>query len=341
MTRSRIFRSPFGARSARRRFAIAPAVAMVALIASGCSSSAPASTEASGDSAEKITVLYASIAYEPLFIAEQQGYFEDAGLDVEIKRGGPPQDNLAQAVGGSADIITAAWDTMVASTAQGMDVRVVAGNSIVSDEIDTSGVLVRDDSGIEDLSDLKGRTVAFDSLGAGGSSEFYAALDEAGVSAEEVNSVALPYASMATSLENGQVDAVIPSEPFYSQLIADDGNQIIANPVRETRAGAPITLWAATDAWLDENADAAEAFVEALQKAVEFYEDPANIEGIAKIRAEVTQVPVDEVSRSLPPMRLAVDTDAVTRAAEQLSKFGTVGEPLQIDEILWSAAPVL
>lgn len=341
MTRSRIFRSPIGARSVRRRFALAPSVALVALMASGCSSSAPAATGVSGDSADRITVLYASIAYEPLLIAEQQGYFEDAGLDVEIKRGGPPQDNVAQAVGGSADIITAAWDTMVASTAKGMPVRVVAGNSVVSDEIDTSGVVVRGDSGLEDLSDLKGSTVAFDSLGAGGSSEFYDALDAAGVNADEVTSVALPYASMATSLESGQVDAVIPSEPFYSQVIADDANRIIANPVRETRAGAPVTLWAATDAWLDENADAAEAFVEALQRAVEYYEDPANIEEIAKIRSEVTQVPVDEVSRSLPPMRLAVDTDAVTRAAKQLAKFGSVDEALPVDEILWSSAPVL
>ncbi|GGE99959.1 ABC transporter substrate-binding protein [Mycetocola zhadangensis] len=341
MTRSNLLRSPLSPRSVRRRFALVPAVAAFALLASGCASSAPASTEASGDGAEEITVLYAAIAYEPLLIAEQQGYFADAGLNVEIKRGGPPQDNLAQAVGGSADIITAAWDTMVASTAEGMAVRVVAGNSIVSDEIDTSGVVVRDDSGLKDLSDLKGATVAFDSLGAGGSSEFYAALDAAGVRADEVNTVAVPYAGMAASLENGQVDAVIPTEPFYSQLIGDDANEVIANPVRETRAGAPITLWAATDAWLEENADAAEAFVEALQKGIDFYDDPANLEEVAKIRAEVTQVPVDEVSRSLPPMRLAVDTDAAVKATDQLAKFGTVSEPLPVDEILWSAAPVL
>ena len=53
----------------------------------------------------------------------------------------------------------------------------------------------------------------------------------------------------AAALEEGHVDAVFPSEPFYSQISQIEENSVISNPVRETRAGMPITLWAATQQW--------------------------------------------------------------------------------------------
>ncbi|WP_460774668.1 ABC transporter substrate-binding protein [Microbacterium sp. GXF7504] len=312
--------------------------AAAALALTGCTAADTASGEADAQ-LEPITVLYAAIAYEPLVIAEQNGYFEEVGLDVTVKRGGAPQDNIAQALGGSADIIVAAWDTVVTSTAEGMPIEVVAGNSVVSDTIDTSGVLVREGSGHGSLADLKGGTVAFDSLGAGGTIEFYGALAEAGLSRDDVTAVAIPYAGMGASLEQGQVDAVFPSEPFYSQLTADPQNVVIANPVRETRADVPITLWAASSPWLAEHGEEAAAFLEALQRGIEVYEDPANLDTVLEVRAEIAETSVDEVSTSIPPMRLAIDEDAVTVAIDQVVAYGTVTEPKPLDEILWAGAP--
>lgn len=316
----------------------ASAAAAALLAVTACQSAETPATEASAP-AETITILYAGIAYEPLLLAEQEGYFEEAGLDVDIKAGGPPQDNLAQAVGGSADIIAAAWDTMVISTAEGMPVEVIAGNSVVSDTVDTSGVVVRADSGIETLADLEGKTVAFDSVGAGGTSEFNTALTEAGVDPSSVEIVAIPYASMQASLENGQVDAVFPSDPFYQQIAEVESNTVIANPVRETRSGVPITLWAATSEWLAQNPDSANAFIKALDKGIEFYNDPANLDAVLEVRAEVSQQSIDEVSSSLTDMRSAIDDDATTAAIQQLVDADKVENPLSVDEIVWSETP--
>lgn len=316
----------------------ASAAAAALLAVTACQSAETPATEASAP-AETITILYAGIAYEPLLLAEQEGYFEEAGLDVDIKAGGPPQDNLAQAVGGSADIIAAAWDTMVISTAEGMPVEVIAGNSVVSDTVDTSGVVVRADSGIETLADLEGKTVAFDSVGAGGTSEFNTALTEASVDPSSVEIVAIPYASMQASLENGQVDAVFPSDPFYQQIAEVESNTVIANPVRETRSGVPITLWAATSEWLAQNPDSASAFIKALDKGIEFYNDPANLDAVLEVRAEVSQQSIDEVSSSLTDMRSAIDDDATTAAIQQLVDADKVENPLSVDEIVWSETP--
>lgn len=317
----------------------AGAAALTLLSVAACQSSDSPATETSAATADTITILYAGIAYEPLLIAEQQGYFEEAGLDVDIKPGGPPQDNLAQAVGGSADIIAAAWDTMVVSTAEGMPVQVIAGNSVVSDAVDTSGVVVRADSGIETIADLEGKTIAFDSVGAGGTSEFNTALVAAGVDPASVEIVAIPYASMQASLENSQVDAVFPSDPFYQQIAQVEENKVISNPVRETRSGVPITLWAATEEWLTENPDSAAAFVTALDKGIEFYSDPANLDAVVEIRAEVSQQPADAVSQSLPEMRSALDETATSAAIQQLVDANKVTDPLPVTDILWVNAP--
>ncbi|MGO1543804.1 MAG: ABC transporter substrate-binding protein [Gulosibacter sp.] len=321
------------------RIAGAGAAALTMLSVAACQSGDLPATETSAASTDTITILYAGIAYEPLLIAEQEGYFDEAGLDVDIKGGGPPQDNLAQAVGGSADIIAAAWDTMVISTAEGMPVKVISGNSVVSDTVDTSGVVVRADSGIASLENLAGKTVAFDSIGAGGTSEFNAALIAAGVDPTTVEIVAIPYASMQASLENGQVDAVFPSDPFYQQIATAEENSVIANPVRETRSGVPITLWAATDQWLQEYPDTAAAFIEALDRGIEFYQDPANLDAVLEVRAEISQQSVDEVSTSLTDMRSAIDEDATTAAIQQLVDADKVTDPLSVAEIVWEKTP--
>ena len=167
------------------------------------------------------------------------------------------------------------------------------------------------------------------------------ALADAGVSHEDVDLTAIPYAGQASALEQGHVDAIFPSDPFYSQIIEQPDKVVIANPVRETRAGMPITLWAATEPWLQENAETAQAFIDAMDRAIEFYEDPANLERIKEIRAEVTQTDISEVSESLPPLRTAIDTEAGQGAIDQLVQFDMLDESFPVDDMLWTEAPRL
>lgn len=328
-------------RSTPRLLAAAAAVGALALL-SGCSASpadAGGSGNGNGNEPTTIRVVHAAIAYEPLFLAEELGYFDEAGLDVQISRGGVPQDNIAQAIGGSADIIVSAWDNITTSVSEELPIRVLGGNSYVSDEFDTSGIVVREDSGIDSLADLAGKTLAFDSLGGGGSVEVFTALADAGVEREDVELTAIPYAGQAAALEQGHVDAVFPSEPFYTQISTAEGNTVISNPVRETRAGMPITLWAATDQWLSENGAAADAFLGAMEQAIAFYEDPANLDRVKAIRATVTQTDVAQVSDALPPMRIGIDAAVGQRAIDQLVRFEMIESAFPVEEMLWSGAP--
>lgn len=292
-----------------------------------------------GEGAEQLTVLHAPINYEPLYIAEKEGFFEEAGLDVEIRPGGTAQDNLSQLSGGSADISTVSWDAAVTATAEGLPIKLVSGAGLISDEIDTSGVVVRKDSGITELSQLEGKTIAFNSLGSGGNVPAQQALSDAGVNLDGVEYVALPYASMRTALTNGQVDAIFPSDSFYNQVTSDEDNLVIANPSREYRGGLGITLWAGTGPWLEQNGETAEKFNEAMEKAVDFYNDEANVDAVYEVRSEVTGSPIDEVKSPLVEQRLAIDPEVSQNTTDALEEFGMVENPKSVDEILWEGAP--
>ena len=317
--------------------------AVAALTLAACSSGGTAPDNGGdgggSEAPAALTVLHAPINYEAVYLAEAQGYFEDAGLDVTIVPGGTAQDNLGQLAGGSADISIVSWDTAVTATAEGLPVKLISGNGIISTEIDTSGVFVREDSGITSMADLAGKTIAFNSIGTGGNVPVLQALREAGVDPDEVTQVALPYATMQAALEGSQVDAIFPADSFYAQVKAVDDFLEISNPSREFRGGLGITLWAVTDSWIADNAETARKFNEAMALAIEFYEDPANIDAVYEVRAQVSGQPIDAVKGPLGKFAIAIDPVVSQATTEALVEFGFVTNPKTVDEILWTEAP--
>ena len=314
--------------------------ATVSLLAMGTTMlAACGSTTAEGNEVEEISVLHAPINYEPLYIAQKEGFFEEVGLDVEIRPGGTAQDNLSQLSGGSVDISTVSWDAAVTATAEDLPIKLLSGAGVISDEIDTSGVVVRKDSDIDDVADLQGKTIAFNSLNSGGNVPVLQSLKDAGVDLESVEQVALPFASMQTSLTNKQVDAIFPSDSFYAQILKDDSFEVIANPSREYRSDLGITLWAATEAWLAENGDTAEKFNEAMAKAIDFYNDENNVDAVYEVRSEVTGQALEDVKSPLIGQQLEIDPEVSQSTTDALEEFGLVSNPKSVDEILWEGAP--
>ena len=313
--------------------------AVAALSLAGCSSPEGSKAGAAGEETTELTVLHAPINYEAVYLAEQEGFFDDEGLDVTLVPGGTAQDNLGQLAGGSADISIVSWDAAVTATAENLPIKLISGNGIISTEADTSAVFVREDSGITSVADLAGKTIAFNSVGSGGNVPVLQALKEAGVDPKDVTQVALPFASMQTALENSQVDAIFPSDSFYSQVKEAGGFAEISNPSREFRGGLGITLWAVTEPWLAENAEVAKKFNDAMTKAVDFYSDPANVEDVYEVRAEVSGQPIDKVKGPLVEYSLAIDPKVSQETTDALTEFGFVKNAKSVDEILWTEAP--
>lgn len=92
-------------------------------------------------------------------------------------------------------------------------------------------VLVRSDSGIESLTDLKGRKISVGEEGSGAVNNLTHLLTSAGVSASSVEPVNMSYTESAEALENGDIDAFFcilgaPSA-VVSELFSSDEVKIL------------------------------------------------------------------------------------------------------------------
>jgi len=159
-----------------------------------------------------------------IYLAEDEGYFKEQGLEVEITdiaNSGAPmtlllsKDELDVGAGNlSSGLFNAA--------AQGHKFKLVADKGHVAKDRDYIALIVRQDhiaSGrFKTLKDLKGFKMGLTALD-GVSQQIVADrfLKKAGLTGKDVEYVKLSYAEMNTTLKTKSLDATIQLEPFVAQ----------------------------------------------------------------------------------------------------------------------------
>lgn len=313
-------------------------MAVMSLAACGDASEASGGSGSAEAETTSLRVATAPIQFEMVHLAENEGIFDKHGLDVEIVNGADPAALLAQVVSGDVDMATGSWINVATSVAQGVPVQVFASNGMVSDKTDNSGVLVPKDSGITSLAGLEGKTIGVVGVNTGGDIPVLQALEGAGVDVDKVKEVAIPYSGMQAALEQGTVDAVVPADSYYHQML-DAGFESISNPVREYQANMPVTVWTARTDWLAENGEDAKKFTEAMDEAIAMYEDPANLDRVKEMHAKVNQIDPSAAPETYVPADVTVNVAEAQAGIDAMAHFGLMPESISVDEVLWSEAP--
>ncbi|MCC2309018.1 ABC transporter substrate-binding protein [Cellulomonas chengniuliangii] len=200
-----------------RRWGAAVATGLAAgLLLTACASSAEeggAGAEAAADGLTpvKLQLQWLTQAqFAGYYAAQEQGYYADEGLDVEILPSGGdivPQDALAQ---GEVDYAIAWVPKVLGSIEQG------AGITNVAQVFERSATLqvAFADSGIDSVADLSGKTVG--SWGYGNEWELFAGLNKAGVTDFQLVTQAFDM----LGLLNGDIDAAqAMTYNEYAQLL--------------------------------------------------------------------------------------------------------------------------
>ena len=138
-------------RKSTKKYAV-PAMAMAMAVAFACGVSAE------DKDLEKITFCLdwtPNTNHTGLYVAQAQGYYEEAGLDVEIVQ--PPEDGAAlMCAAGQAQFAIEAQDTMAASLALDDPLGITAVAAVI--QHNTSGIISRAGDGIDTPSGLTGKT---------------------------------------------------------------------------------------------------------------------------------------------------------------------------------------
>jgi len=300
------------------------------------SNGAPASCE---DFAQEITVAQAPVTdFAPVWVAQQEGFFADHGLDVTLgEPAGTGAESVALINSGQVDLIAGSPSATLSAASQGIMTEVVVGMTLFPDaeDRDPAAIIVSASSDIETPADLEGKTVGVTSINSQQQSKVMGTVDADGGDASAVTFIQVPTASMASLLEKGEIDAIQPFEPVGTQLTANPAFRVIGYANWQTIGGTPAMFLSTTPAWKDENPCAVEAVRGAISDAVDFINEEANADRFAEILAENTKSDVE--------LMASVRTDDFTtelteasyeKLAEHLVEYGVLTGDADIAAIL-------
>ncbi|MBF0672541.1 MAG: ABC transporter substrate-binding protein [Salinibacterium sp.] len=321
----------------RAATAFASLAAITAFALTGCTTP---ESDTSGDSVDKryeISVVLAPLAYETAYQAEEQGYFDELGLDVTLIPGGDPAANLAQLVSGEVDIAMVAASTAITAATNGMPIKVILNNESIDPTASTSGLVAQKGSDITSMADMAGKTVAVLGLSTGAEIQLFEAAEDAGVAFDDVELVVTPLPGMIEALAQGHVDTALIFPPFYS-IAQAQGFPVVAEPTKEYGGGTPNTMWVTTEAKLSSDADMIDRFREAMTKAYDFYND--NFEDARRITGEQSELSPEMLAdRVYVKREPQVNVERLQNLLELMERFGQVEDAPSAKDLLDSETP--
>lgn len=161
---------------------------------------------APASAADKITLLldwFVNPDHGPILIAEENGYFAEAGLEVEVVPPADPSLPPRLVAAGQAELAVSYQPQLHLQVHEGLPL--IRVGTLVATPLNC--LLVLEDGPIETPADLKGRKIGFSVAGVE-EAILTAILGKYGVGFDEVDLVNVNF-SLSPSLMSGQVDAVI------------------------------------------------------------------------------------------------------------------------------------
>lgn len=155
-----------------------------------------------------------AIAYNPIYVAKEKGFYEEEGLAVELIWAQAAPEVIQAVIGGSLDGGVGGSFGMIAGAEKGAPVITVAIYAYGGERL---ALAVRVDAGINSLKDLYGKKVAFQS-GAIGQQMFQTMAQVEKLDASKIDIVFLNNVDMAAAIAAKSVDAIATWEPQPSLL---------------------------------------------------------------------------------------------------------------------------
>ena len=251
-----------------------------------CLSFLPACAEKSGkeqSSLTKVTLneVAHSIFYAPMYVAIEEGYFAEEGIDLTLVTGFCADKTMTALLSGEADIGFMGSESTIYTYVGGTKDYAVnfaqltqrAGNFLVSR------------TPIEDFSwdMLKGKSVLGGRPGGMPEMVFEYILVKNNIDPETDLNIdkSIDFGSTAAAFSGGQGDFTVEFEPHATALEAKGDGYVVASLGKDS-GYVPYTAFSAKKSYIENNPETIEAFVRALQKGMD-YVNTHSPEEIAKV----------------------------------------------------------
>ena len=210
--------------------------------------------------------------YLPISIAESLGYFKDEGLDVEIIDFQGGSRSLQAVVGGSADVVSGAFEHTLSMQARGqaMQAFVLQGRAPQC----VFAVSNKTMPDFKSMAELKGKKIGVTAPGSSSHAIAIFILRNAGIEPKDVSFIGVGASAAAVAaMRAGQIDAFVNLDPVIATLEKDNVIRIVADTrvVEESDKifGGPMVagcLYAPTR-YIKENPDIVQGLTNAVVRA--------------------------------------------------------------------------
>jgi len=271
------------------------AVVMATVTITGC-----VGVEKPAGPVEKITLAaYAGETGALVYVAEDQGFFEENGLEVTIKdyESGKAATNIL--IAGEADIATAADDVFISNALDHADLRLFG--TVATAEV--TELIARKDKGIMTINDLIGKKVGV-TKNTGCEIALASFLLDNGLSINELELVDLRPSEIVKAILNGDIDAAVTWDPNVYNIKKELGDNAVSwGNIQESFYFVLITK----KEWLENNPTAAKRFIKAVLEAEDYVKDNSKeAKEFVKNRFDYEQ---DYIDYSWPKQEFAVVLD--------------------------------
>lgn len=264
-----------------------------------------------------LTEVAHSIFYAPMYVAIENGYFEEEGLKINLANGLGADKTMTAVLSGNADIGFMGSEASIYVYNEGEKDYVVnfaqltqrAGNFLVARDITLEGEF--------DWNLLKGKTVIGGRIGGMPQMVFEYILKKKGIDPTKDLTIIqnIDFGITSQSFAAGTGDYTIEFEPAATGLETEQAGKVVASLGVESGM-VPYTAYAAKASYIEKNPEVIEKFVKALQKGMDYVN---------------THKP-EEIAKVIHPQFKETDIEVVTKIVTRYYEQDTWKENLVFEE---------
>jgi NitT/TauT family transport system substrate-binding protein len=272
----------------------------------------------------------------PLFVAMQNGYFRDLGLEIDTTPSSGGAAGIPGLIGGSFDVVYGNVVSVLLASQQGLDIKVIApGTKVTLGETDTTPIIVRSDSGIKNGKDLEGKSIAVNTRNNVIWLYARAWIKATGGDPDKVTFKEIPFPQVEDALRQQRVDAAFLVAPFSVISRQKPGLTAIANPYSDIQPGVDVGQYITTGKLLSTKPETIKKFAAGLRKGVEWFNANRTSDTLLTVISGYTKTDASILkSVAIPAAPLQSDLAQVKKTMDLMIENKLLTGPVDLAKII-------